>query len=113
MLSGLAAFAVVSAVALGSFAFSRKFGGSAALEELERANKVLAGRVTELTADNKMLAAKVAALERERNIALALVPVLDAMTQHEERANSRHEATLHVLDLIADRLGPDPNGGVS
>lgn len=36
--------------------------------------------------------------------------VMDWTQLHERRAQERHDAMLGVLSLIADRLGPDPNG---
>jgi hypothetical protein len=37
--------------------------------------------------------------------------VLEWTLSHEERAQERHTSMIVVLDLIAARLGPDPNGG--
>jgi multidrug efflux pump subunit AcrA (membrane-fusion protein) len=34
----------------------------------------------------------------------------ERIDRHEQRADERHLSTLKVLDLIAGRLGPDPNG---
>jgi hypothetical protein len=36
--------------------------------------------------------------------------ILEQYRGHEDRAQARHEGTLQVLALIAQRLGPDENG---
>lgn len=36
--------------------------------------------------------------------------VREALLVHESRAAERHERLLDLIQLIADRLGPDPNG---
>jgi hypothetical protein len=70
-------------------------GGSAALETLELANQVLERRVRDLEANAK---------------ADAATPLINWSESHEHRAQERHNATLGVLGLIADRLGPETNG---
>lgn len=86
-------------------------GGGSAVQELSAANAVLTRRKDELGAEVRDLREENATLKARTDVALALVPVLDAMNAHEDRAAARHTAQLHVLDMIAHRLGPDPNGG--
>lgn len=70
--------------------------------ELERQIKEKAGQLSALERIN-------AELRAEKDVNVAIVPVVDAMKSHEVRAQERHEKTLIVLDLIAERLGPDHN----
>lgn len=70
-----------------------------------------------LTDENRALARKVLELEAEKvrltartDLAPLQVAMLEQAKAHEDRAQGRYEATLKILDLIADRLGPDPNG---
>lgn len=95
------------AAAFGALLYARRFGGGTALGELERANRVLERRVHELEGDNRRLTGEVAVLQAQTNVALAIAPVLSALTEHEAAAGKRATAMLSVLDLIADRLGPD------
>lgn len=99
--------ALTLALALGGFVFVRRYGGGAALAELERANRILTGRVRELEARESALTAEVAALHARTDVGLAIAPVLSALELHEDRAAKRSERTLTVLDLIAARLGPE------
>lgn len=96
-----------AALAFGAFLFARRYGGGAALQELERANRVLERRVNELTVQNEQQAGELIALRARTDVALAIEPVLQALRTHETEAGKRSKATLTVLDLIAARLGPD------
>lgn len=95
------------ALAFGAVLYARHFGGGAALEQLERANRILVHRVDELEDENKRQAVELAKLRNETNVATAIGPVLTALHTHEELAERRSTATLAVLDLIAARLGPE------
>jgi hypothetical protein len=99
--------------ALGAFAYFRSHGGGGALQELERANKVLEGRLGELGRENRNLAQVVGALEQRTNLEPIAAAVVEQFVAHEKRAQQRHEGQLVVLELIAERLGPDPNGRAS
>lgn len=98
---------VTVAIAAAAFLFVRRHGGGSALEELERANRVLERRVNELEHENSKQAGEIATLKGRTDIALAIAPVLEALRLHEERASERSTRTLDVLGLIADRLGPE------
>lgn len=100
---------VGAALAAGAFLFARRFGGGAALEQLERANRVLERRVHELEQDNATLTGRVQTLTASRDVSIAITPVLEALKLHEERAALRSDKTLGVLQLIADQLGRDPD----
>lgn len=99
---------VAVALGIGGVLFVRRHGGSTALEELERANRVLERRVHELEQLNGELVGQVAALTATRDVSVAIAPVLEALTLHEERAGQRGETTAVLLQMIADRLGKDP-----
>lgn len=96
-------------LAAGAFAFARRYGGGAALEQLERSNRILAARVTELEAQNLTQASELAKLRLETNVASSIQPVLKALEHHEERAAQRSVKTLDLLQLMADHLGRDPD----
>lgn len=98
---------ITIAIAVAAVLYFNRHGGGAALEELERANGILEGRVKDLEQQNEQQAAEIVALKTKTDISLAIMPVLDALKLHEERAAQRSERTLDVLGLIADRLGPE------
>lgn len=109
-----ALFALAIAVA---YRISRGGGGSA-VSELSKANEVLDKRHV---ADVEKLHGKdveIAALLAQKDVALVIEPVAERivgeLAKHEQRAIERHEkimrngdAQLDVLQLVADRLGPD------
>ncbi len=65
--------------------------------ELERQIKERDGKISALERIN-------AELRAEKDVTVAIIPVLNAMRAHEERAQERHAATLPVLQLMADGL---------
>jgi len=87
-----------------------KHGGGAALTEYDTANKRLERSLAEARTETARLIVELAKLQGETNVALAVAPVLEWSRMHEQRAAERHSATITVLDLIAARLGPEPNG---
>lgn len=96
---------VVLAVAV-AWRLSRGGGGSA-VSELSKANEVLTKRVQELGSEVRDLRAENAELRGRTDVALAI----DHWgSEHERRAQERHLATLHVLDMIARHLGEEPDG---
>jgi hypothetical protein len=98
----LAAFAGLA------WAFMRG-GGSTAIASLEAANRVLERRVHELEDSDERKTKRITELEARTDVALAIVPVLEALRTHEIEASRRAEASLAVLGLMAERLGPDPD----
>jgi biopolymer transport protein ExbB/TolQ len=99
-------------------------GGGSAVSELSKANEVLDNRLheerqarEELGTEVRDLIARNAALEERTDFATSLAKQADtseqralkALAGHEERAIERHEAQLVILDLIARRLGRDPD----
>lgn len=100
---------VTIALAIAGFLFVRRYGGGAAMAELERANRVLEKAVKQLQEDNARLTGEVATLRASRDVGLAIMPVLEALTRHEDRAAERAERTLDLLGLMAARLGPEPD----
>lgn len=92
---------------MGAVIFFRRYGGGTALEELQRANTILAGRLHELERDNSRLLVEVARLRERTDVTLAVEPVREAIARHETAAASRGEAILTVLGLIAAELGSD------
>lgn len=72
--------------------------------ELERQIKERDGKISALERIN-------AELRAQKDVGTAIEPVIAALHAHEERAQERAAKVLVVLDLIADRLGPDMNGG--
>lgn len=93
----------------GAYLFVRG-GGGRALETMESANRILTRRVEDLEESGREKDKQIAELKGRTDVALALGPVLKWTVEHETRAQSRHDATLAVLSLIAERLGPESNG---
>lgn len=50
--------------------------------------------------------AKIAELTGKTDMAMAIKPFMEWATLHELRASERHDKTLVVLNLIAERMGP-------
>lgn len=88
-------------------------GGGAAVSELSESNKVLERKLQEVRdtmgGEIRDLRIENGELRGRTDVAVAIGPVLEWTLKHELRAQERHDATLRVLDLIAARLGPDPN----
>jgi len=106
----VAQWLTVAAVIVGAWLIYRG-GGGTALETLQTANRILERRVHDLEAQGKQDARLIAELKGKTDMALAIKPFMEWGTEHETRAQERHEGTLHVLELIAARLGPDADGG--
>lgn len=103
-------------------------GAGAAVGELAKANEVLEKRLHEERDAKEQLGGEVRDLRVELGelrgrtdftaaLAAALGPILEWTIGHETRAQERHESVmgatarqLVVLELVAQRLGPDPNG---
>lgn len=107
----------LAALVGAAFWLPRRGGSGPAIESLEANNRVLEKRVHELEQQGKVDAGIIAELRGRTDVTLALAPIVEWSTAHEVRAQQRHEAmlrgqdgTLKVLDLIAHRLGDDPNG---
>lgn len=106
----LSGWATLAVVIIGAWVFYRG-GGSTAIASLEIANRVLEKRVQALEAQAMLDTATIAELRRSRDLTQALKPIEEWTTQHEIRAQERHEKMLPILQMIADRLGPDPTNG--
>lgn len=84
--------------------------------ELAEAREVLAEQSAQIAKlDALQMPVRVVESLRESSQAAAerQGQILETFKQHEERAQSRHDATLRVLGLIAERLGPEANGASS
>lgn len=97
-------------VALVAWRISRGGGGSA-VQELSEANRVLEKRMHELGGQVRDLLVEKATLEQKTDYAAV-------MAEHEKLSRERHERvlkvleehfsrTLAILELIAERMGPD------
>jgi len=105
----LAQWLTVGAVVMAAYVLQRS-GGGTAINSLETANRVLEKRVHDLEQKTHEDELVIEHLRASRDFNEALNPIVDMITKHEARAMERHDAILNVLGLIADRLGPDPNG---
>lgn len=85
-------------------------GSGTAVSGLQDTNRELVRQIHELQNENTDLRERVRTLEAMTDVATALVPVVAALEAHETRAQQRHNGTLRVLDLVAAKLGPEPNG---
>lgn len=93
-----------------AFAIPRRGGGGPAIASLEATVRVLEAKTTSDAATIAELRETVADLRARTDVSVAIQPVVEALTAHETRAAERHTGSLKVLDLIAGRLGPEPNG---
>lgn len=96
------------AVAAVAVWYLGRHGGGTALSEMVRANEILERSLVTLRERVDTLERENAELKGRTDVATAIER---SMLKHEERAATRHEASLRILSLIAQRLGPDPNGG--
>lgn len=85
-------------------------GTGTAVSGLQDTNRELVRQIHQLQRENTDLRERVRSLEAQTNVATALVPVIGALEAHEARAEERHDGTLRILALVAERLGPDPDG---
>ena len=97
--SSIAQWLTVAMIAAGMFWLSRGGSGSA-VQELSKANEVLTKRVHGLGAEVRDLRVENAQLRARTDFRAVIA-------EHERRAEERAQKTLRVLDLIAERLGPD------
>jgi hypothetical protein len=83
-------------------------GGGTAITSLQATNRILEERVKTLEDQSREKDRLIAELKGRTDVTLAitpaLAPILDWTHAHEARAQERHEATLAVLQLVADRL---------
>jgi hypothetical protein len=82
-------------------------GSPQAIAGLRDINSELERQIKEKEGTIKTLERVNAELRAEKDVAVALIPVIEALRGHEARAQERHVGTLKVLDLIAHHLGPD------
>lgn len=86
--------------------YFRRGGGGAALDLLVTANNVLEKRVHELEKQRQLDAATIAELRGRTDITLALGPAFQPLFEwtehHETRAQARSDATIAVLQAVAD-----------
>lgn len=104
-LGTLPGWLTLAALLLTAF-FIWRGGGGTALSTLQTANRVLEHRVHELEQQAKVDTAKIAELTGKTDMAMAIKPFMEWATLHELRASERHDKTLVVLNLIAERMGP-------
>lgn len=106
----IGAAAVVAAVLAlrGAYAVWRG-GGGTALETVTLANRVLEGRVHELSKEVALLRAENVVLAAKTDFAMALAPIMTWAETHERNAEKRSIAMLDLIGLLAARLGPDTN----
>ncbi len=101
-----------------------KGGGGVALSHLKDANDVLTTTVQRQQAQLDEQDRELSELRGRTDVSLAIAsavgPILEWSTNHETRAQDRHETLINqkhqehervmaILALIADRLGPDPH----
>lgn len=96
------------ALVVGAFLFARRTGGGSALSELERANRVLERRLGELDTQHRLDQQQIALLDARTSLEPMVGAVVDQFDRHEQRAAKRHDQAMIVWELIAARLGTDP-----
>jgi hypothetical protein len=78
-----------------------------ALGYVKEANKALERENVELKRQVAELTAQVGTLKARTDLAPLQTALVERMSGHEERAQARFERTVTILDLIAERLGPN------
>lgn len=97
-----------AALALGAFLFARRYGGGAAMGVLSQSNAILEKRLAELEAMHRQDQQTIALLDARTSLEPMVAAVVTQFSEHEERAQKRHEQAMVVWGLIAARLGADP-----
>ncbi len=101
----------ITLVAVGAVAWVvYRGGGGTAVSGLQDTNQELERQIKERDGKISALERINAELRATHDVSVAILPVIESMHGHETRAQERHEGTMRVLSLIADRLGPDHNG---
>ena len=96
---------------LGVVGFLLYRGGSGhAVSGLQAINQELVRQIGDLQSQNEAQAIQIAELQAKTDVTEAIQPISDALRSHDERAMSRNEHILTVLEMIAARMGPE-NGG--
>lgn len=85
-------------------------GTGTAVSGLQDTNRELVRQVHELKGENSELRERIGTLEAKTDVTQAMIPVMQAVASHESEAAKRSLATLTVLNLIAEHLGPEKNG---
>lgn len=80
-----------------------------ALSYYATANETLVKQNHELIRDNKELDAENTYLRKATNFELALAPIVAGQVAAEANAEKRHVQAVVIWDLIAERMGRDPN----
>lgn len=105
---------ITLAVLVAGFYVFVRGGGGVALGHLREANEVLTATIEAQDGKLREAEREISELRGRTDvsiaIAAALSPIIEWSGSHEKRAQERHEASLKILEMIADRLGPDPNG---
>lgn len=76
-------------------------GGGSAVTELSKSNEVLTDALDRQRKVAEDQAKQIAALESKTDVVLAVSPLISA---HEKKSQERHEAAVHVLEAISDKL---------
>lgn len=106
---------ITLAVLVAGFYVFVRGGGGVALGHLKDANEILTQTISEQDTKLREAEREISELRGRTDVSIAIAaamgPIVEWSSSHEMRAQERHEKTMVVLDLIANRLGPDPNGG--
>lgn len=90
------------------------FGSSEAVRALRDERETLSEVVEQQRSKIESQGREVSELRGRTDVSIALVAALTPINEwtagHEARAQERHDKTMIVLDLIAGRLGSEPNG---
>lgn len=82
-------------------------GTGTAVAGLQDTNRELVRQIEERKVKELVLEKENAELRGAKDVTVAILPVLIALEKHEDRAAERSVKTLKILDLIAERLGPE------
>lgn len=92
--------------------YTRRGQTGAAVDYLEKTNRVLHGENEELKAERAEHLVRIETLEAQRDFTKALEPLRLELIAHDERMGILFERHLSILDQIAERLGRDENGAL-
>lgn len=105
---------ITLAILVAGFYIFIRGGGGVALGHLREANEVLTATIAAQDAKLREAEREISELRGRTDVSIAIAqalgPIIEWSGSHEKRAQERHEASLTILEMIADRLGPDPNG---
>jgi hypothetical protein len=103
----IAPWLVIAVGFLGNAWISKRGAVGDALGYLERTNRLQHEELQGLKKERQENIAEIAALRSRTDFSRSLIPIMEAIKEHELQTETRFVGTLRILNLIARQLGAD------